>query len=61
MEAEFEGLNPDEGSARREVSTAERFGRWQEMKSANVRRVDPRNACDEFGRAEGRVGWGRTA
>ncbi len=54
-------MRPEDGSARREVHTVERYGRWQDMKSANVRRSDPSCACEEFGRAEGRVGWGRTA
>ena len=59
MEADFDGLSREEG-AHREVGTAERFARWQEMKSAAVRRDEPGEACQEYGRAEGRVGWGRT-
>lgn len=37
------------------------YGRREELKSAEPRRLSPSQSSDEFGRQEGRVGWGRTA
>lgn len=38
-----------------------RFGRREELKSSEPRRIEPGEAGEEYGRVEGRVGWGRTA
>lgn len=61
MEAEFDGAIPDDAKARGKVHSNDQFGRWEEMKCIEVRVQPAQAACGEYGREEGRVGWGRTA